>query len=125
MRKFSTAWKNSKKQSKQRKFRLNAPLHIKNKFLHSHLSKELRKKYGRRNISLRKGDKVRIMRGQFRKLEGKVESIDLKKTEVFISGVEVTKKDGNKKLLPLNPSNLLITELNLDDKFRQKFLEAK
>jgi hypothetical protein len=37
--------------------------------------------------------------------------------------VEYTKKDGTKKMLPLNPSNLMITELNMDDKLRQKILE--
>ena len=100
-------------------------IHIKQKFVHTHLSKDLRKKYGKRDIGLRKGDKVKIMRGQFKKHEGKIEMIDLKKTRVFVSGVEITKKDGSKKLLALNPSNIMITELNLDDKFRQKALERK
>lgn len=125
MKHFSKTWKSSKKQRKQRKYRLSAPLHIKSKFVHSHLSKDLRKKYGKRNVGLRKGDKVKVMRGQFRKHEGKVENIDLKKTGVLVSGVEITKKDGTKKLLSLHPSNLLITELNLDDKLRQKILERK
>ena len=125
MNNFSSTWKNSKKPRKQRKYRLTAPLHIKQKFVHSHLSKDLRKKYGRRNIGLRKGDKVKIMRGQFRKHEGKVESIDLKKTRIFVNGVEITKRDGTKKMLALHPSNLTITDLNLEDKLRQKTLERK
>ena len=65
------------------------------------------------------------MRGQFRKHEGKVEKVDFKKTRVFVSGIEVTKRDGTKKLLTLNPSNLMIVDLNLDDKFRQQALERK
>ena len=125
MKKFSKTWKSSKKPRKQRKFRLGAPLHVKQKFVHTHLSKDLRKKYSKRSIGLRKGDKIKIMQGQFRKHEGKVERIDLKKTRVFVNGVEITKKDGTKKMLSLNPSNLMITELNLDDKFRQKSLERK
>ena len=125
MKNFSGSWKSSKTPRKQRKYRLNAPIHIKQKFVHAHLSKDLRKKYGKRDIGLRKGDKVKIMRGQFKKHEGKIEMIDLKKTRVFVSGVEITKKDGSKKLLALNPSNIMITELNLDDKFRQKALERK
>lgn len=76
-------------------------------------------------MGLRKGDKVKIMHGEFKKQEGKVEIINMKKTRVFISGVEVTKKDGTKRMLGLHPSNLMITELNLDDKFRQKILERK
>ena len=125
MKEFSKTWKSSKKPRKQRKYRASAPLHIKQKFVHSHLSKELRKKYSKRSIGLRKGDKVKVMRGQFRKHEGKIENIDLKKTRVFVSGVETTKKEGTKKLTALNPSNLMVTELSLDDKFRQKMLERK
>lgn len=125
MNKFSTTWKSSKKPRKQRKYRISAPLHIKQKFLHSHLSKDLRKKYGIRSIGLRKGDKVKILRGNFKKHEGKVEKIDLKRTSIFVSGIESTKRDGTKKLLALQPSNLMITELNLDDKLRQKVFESK
>ena len=125
MREFSKTWKSSKKPRKQRKYRASAPLHVKQKFVHSHLSKDLMKKYGKRSIGLRKGDKVKIMRGQFKKLEGKIEDIDLKRTRIFVRGVETTKKEGTKKLIALHPSNLMITELNLDDKFRQKSLESK
>lgn len=121
--KFSASWNSSKKPVKQRKYRLNAPLHIKQKFMHSHLSKELRKKYDKRNIGLRKGDKVKIMRGKFKKHEGKIENINLKRNRVFVSGIDFAKKDGTKKLLSLQPSNLMIMELNLDDRFRQKILE--
>ena len=125
MKNFSTAWKSSTKPKKQRKYRINAVLHIKQKFLHSHLSKELRKKYGKRSTSVRKGDKVKIMRGRFKKHEGKVEMVDLKNTRVFVNGAESTKKDGTKISLALNPSNLMITELNFEDKSRQKAIEGK
>ncbi len=121
--KFSSSWKSSRKPNKQRKYRLNAPLHIKQKLASSHLSKELKKKYNKRKIALRKGDKVKVMRGNFKKYEGKVERIELGKTRVYVSGVEYTKKDGTKRMLPLYPSNLMITELNMDDKWRQKILE--
>ena len=109
MKNFSKTWKSSKKPRKQRKYRLNAPLHIRQKFVHVHVSKDLRKKYGRRNVGLRKGDKVRIMCGQFEKHEGKVEQVDLKKIRIFVSGVELAKKDGTKKLLALHPSNIMVT----------------
>ena len=89
------------------------------------LSKELRKKHGKRNFSLKKGDKVKVMVGQFRKHEGKIDRIDLKKSKVYIGGVEVVKKDGTKTTYPFNPSNLMLTELNLDDKMRRKMLERK
>ena len=125
MKNFSRTWKSSKKPRKQRKYRLSAPLHIKQKFTHAHLSKELRKKHGKRSVGLRKGDKVKVICGDYRKHEGKIERIDLKKTLAFVSGIEVTKRDGAKILLGLHPSNLMITELNLDDKLRQKALGRK
>lgn len=121
--KFSRLWKSSKQPRKQRKYRYNAPLHIKQKFMRSILSKELREKHRKRSFSLRKGDKVKVMRGQFKKHEGKVDRINLKKSKVYLSGVEVTKKDGTKTTYPFDNSNLIITELSLDDKIRRKMLE--
>jgi large subunit ribosomal protein L24 len=123
-KKFSTSWKASKRPSKQRNYRKNAPLHIKHKFLGTHLSKELRQKYHKRSIEVVVGDKVKIMRGQFKKREGKVEKTDIKKSVVYITGIELTKKDGSKTLYPVNPSNLMITELNLNDKKRKETLEG-
>jgi large subunit ribosomal protein L24 len=122
---FSTEWKSSKQVRKQRKYRYNSPLHIKQKFVHVHLSKELRKRYKKRRIGLKKGDKVKVVRGQFRNHAGTVEKVDLKKTKVIVSGIEVAKKEGSKTTYPISASNLILTELNLDDKIRQKIIERK
>lgn len=122
---FSTSWKASIKPSKQRKYRFAAPLHVKKSFMHSHLAKDLRKKFKKRAVSIRKGDKVKIMVGNFRKQEGRVERVDLKKTKVYVSGIEKTKKDGSKRFIPLDPSNLMIIELMTEDKKRQSILERK
>lgn len=122
---FSTTWKSSTQPRKQRKYIYNAPLHIKQNQLHAHLSKDLRSKYGSRNLLVRKGDKVRIMRGQFAKAEGKVEKISIKYGKVFVAGVELIKKDGSKTQYPLNPSNLMIIDLDLSDKVRKSKIESK
>ena len=37
---------------------------------------------------------------------------------MYITGVEMIKKDGTKAFYPIHPSNLVVTELNLDDKKR-------
>ncbi|MBL7147389.1 MAG: 50S ribosomal protein L24 [Nanoarchaeota archaeon] len=125
MKIFSKSWIKSKKAKKQRKYRHHAPLNIKHKFLSAHLSKDLIKKYKKRNIPLRKGDKVKIIRGQFKKKEGKIEKALLKKSKVYIENIQVTKRDGTKTYYPINPSNVIITELNLTDKKRKKILERK
>lgn len=122
---FSSSWNRSKQPRKQRKYRYNAPLHTKRKFMSVHLSKELKQKYKKRNIGVRTGDKVRVLRGSFRKKEGKVERADVKHTKVYITGLEKVKRDGSKVLVPFEPSNLIITDLNIDDKKRQQTLERK
>ena len=124
-KKFSSSWKSSKQPKKQRKYRYNAPLHTKQKFIHIHLSKELRKKHKTRRLGPKKGDKVKVLRGQFKKHTGNIERIDLKKTKVYVSGIDITKKDGTKTTYPIDPSNIILTELNLDDKIRQKIIERK
>jgi len=123
--KFSSSWIKSKQPRKQRKYRHNAPLHIRQKFVSTHLSKELHKRYKRRSMNLRKGDGVKIMRGQFKNKVGKIEEVSLKKIKVYVSGIEVVKRDGTKARYPIHPSNLIITEVNLDDKMRIKILERK
>ncbi len=116
---FSSGWKKSTQTRKQRKYQYNAPLHIKQKFVHVHLSEELRKKYSRRAVQVRKDDKVKIQRGAFKGRTGKVESVDLKKSKVFIAGIEIIKKEGSKVPYGVVPSNLVITELYLEDNKRK------
>ncbi|MBI2047318.1 50S ribosomal protein L24 [Candidatus Pacearchaeota archaeon] len=117
---FSTQWKGSRQPRKQRKYRAKSPLHIRHRFLSSNLSKELRKRHGRRSIEVRKGDSVRIMRGEFKRKTGKVDRVDLKRTRINIQGIQRAKKDGTKISVWFAPSNLQITELNMDDKERLK-----
>ncbi|MAG08295.1 50S ribosomal protein L24 [Candidatus Woesearchaeota archaeon] len=123
--KWSANWKSSKQPRKQRKYRINAPLHIKQKFVNAHLSKELKKKHSRRALALRKGDKIKIARGQFKGKTGKVDKINLSNYRVYVTDIMVAKKDGTKAFFPLHPSNLIITELILEDKKRQKILDRK
>lgn len=122
---FSTKFKSSKQPKKQRKYRVNAPLHIKQSFVNAHLSKELREKYKKRSFGLRKGDKVKILCGQYKGKTGSVDRIDLRKSKAIITGIEITKKDGSKASYPIHVSNIMISELNLDDKKRKIRLEGK
>ncbi len=116
--KFSTKWKASKQPRKQRKYRANAPLHIRRKFMSAHLSEDLKKKYERRSFPLKKDDKVKIMNGEFKGKTGKINVINNTKLKVAIEGIQRLKKDGSKVNVWFDPSNLLIQELNLEDKKR-------
>lgn len=113
----------SKKPRKQRKFLYNAPLHLRRKMISAHLSKELREKYGRRSMPLRKGDEVKVMRGEFKGTVGKVVKIDTKKYKVYVDSVKKKRSVGTEYLVPISPSNLMILKLNLDDKYRMRILE--
>lgn len=121
---FSIHWKASKQPRKQRKFRVNAPLHVRHKLMSAHLSKELRTKYGRRSFPVRKGDKVKVMRGQFHGVIGEIESVDMKNLRVMVKGAEFKAKAGAApRKYPLDASKLMMVSLNLDDKMRVKALE--
>jgi len=115
----------SKQPRKQRKFLHNAPLHIRHKIMSANLSKELREKYNRRSLPVRKGDKVEIMRGDFKGHQGKIERVDLKNYKVYVEGATIQKVDGTTTYFPIHPSNLQIIELNLEDEKRIKILERK
>ena len=117
-RKFSTSWIGSSQPRKQRKYRANAPIHIKRNLLSVSLSKELRKKYGKRNISIRKGDVVKITKGKFKGKQGKVLIVKIKREKIYIDGMNVKKQDGSKVNVPFRAPNLQIVELYLEDKKR-------
>jgi len=111
------------KARKQRKAFYNAPLHQKRKQISSHLEENLLLKYDRRRIPVVKGDTVRVMRGIHKGHEDKITQVHVKDTLVDVEGVTITKADGKKVAKSIHPSNLLITKLNLTDKWRRETLE--
>jgi len=113
------------KPSKQRKRLFQAPHHIRGKILSAHLSSELRETYNTRSLPVRTGDTVRVLRGDYKGVEGKVMRVDRKKYRIFIEGITREKADGTTMLVPIHPSNVEIIRLNLDDKFRKKILERR
>jgi len=113
----------SMKPRKQRKELYNAPIHKKRRWIASHLQENLLLKYDKRSISLVKGDTVRVMRGSFRGHEDKIVKVNVKKRYVEIEGITMSKADGNKIAKPIHASNVIITKLNLTDKWRRKKLE--
>ncbi len=123
--KFSTKWKASKQPRKQRKYLANAPLHLKRKMFAAILNKELRKKYEMKNIEVRKGDEVMILKGTFKKKTGKISEANTKKMKVSVEGIQRTKKDGSKVNVWFYPSTLMIINLNADDRKRMKNKEIK
>ncbi|MCK4928918.1 MAG: 50S ribosomal protein L24 [Methanosarcinales archaeon] len=104
---------------KQRKARYNAKLHQRQKLMSAPLSQELQAKYNKRNLSVREGDTVMVMRGDHTGKEGIVELVDLKHTKLVVEGVSVPKADGTEVPRPIHPSNVMITKLDLKDDLRE------
>jgi|YelNatPaOPRAMG01_1025707.scaffolds.fasta_scaffold29448_3 large subunit ribosomal protein L24 len=114
----------SKDPTKQRKKILTAPQHALKNFMNAHLSKELAEKYNRRAIPIRKGDTVRVLRGEFKGVQGKVINVDRKRMRVFIENVTRKKVDGSTVNVPIHVSKVMITQLNLEDEYRKTLLEG-
>ena len=102
-----------------------ATYQTKSKQLGSALSKDLHKKYGKRSARVIEGDSVTITRGEFKGVDGKVGKISTQKSSVAIEGVKKEKTKGEKFDVYIHASNLVITSLNGEDKWRMAKLENK
>ncbi len=91
--------------------------------LSSPLSKELRQKYKRRRLNVRKGDKVRVMVGDFKGNVGEIIRVNLKNYKLYIDGITIKKADGTDVERAMDPSNVMIIDLFMDDKERTDVLE--
>ena len=105
---------------KQRKARYTAPAHARGKYLSASLSKDLREKLGKRSLPIRSGDKVRVVRGDFKGHEGEVLTVDYSSYKVTVEEVTLAKPDGTTTFLPVDPSNLVIIDADLKDNRRIK-----
>lgn len=113
------------KPSKQRKMVFQAPAHIRHKLLAAPLSAELKTSHGTKSLPVRSGDTVRIMRGDNKGFEGKITEVNRRKYKIYVEGLTREKVDGTTVFIPIHPSKVMITRLNLDDKWRKKILERK
>jgi large subunit ribosomal protein L24 len=116
----------STKANKQRKARANAPLHKKKRMVSAHLSSALMSEYNVRSVPVRKGDTVKILRGSedFKTSEAKVASVDLKECKIIIENITIPKADGTQKPKPVDPSDVLLTKLDLSDPWRKAKLDS-
>jgi len=97
---------------------------IRSKQIGSTLSEGLRKKYGKRNARVIPGDSVKVMRGEYKGVDGKVTKVSIEKNSVAIEGIKKEKMKGDKIDVYINSSNVIITNLNTDDNWRKYKLEG-
>ncbi len=88
------------------------------------LSRELRTRYGRRRITVRKGDTVRVLAGNYLGREERVAKVDYRRYAVVLDNVTLQKADKKLKQLPLSLGHLMITKLNMADPWRRRVLKA-
>jgi len=88
------------------------------------LSSDLRERHKRRSFPVRMGDSVKIVRGDFTGIEGKVTEIDTKSRRIYVEGVTREKASGGSATIPIHPSKVVITNLNLSDKWRSDALST-
>ena len=116
----------STKAKKQRKARADAPLHKKKRMVAAHLDSALMSEFNVRSLPVKKGDTVKIIRGSkdFKTSEAKVASVDLKHLKIIIENVTIAKADGTQKPKPVDPSDVLLTKLDLSDPWRKAKLDS-
>jgi large subunit ribosomal protein L24 len=95
------------------------PKHLTERRLRSPLSRALREKYGRRNVRVIAGDTIKVIRGEYSGIEGKVEKVNMKRGSLAIEGIQREKVRGGNVKVEINSTNVIVTDLDLDDKYRQ------
>lgn len=94
--------------------------HKRDKFLGANLSVNLRGQHNKRSMRVIKGDTVRILRGEYVGIEGKVEKVNTERSTLSIEGVQREKIRGGNVKVQVHASNVQIISLNTDDDYRLK-----
>jgi large subunit ribosomal protein L24 len=115
----------SKKPSKQRKKIALATEKEILKMMKVRLSKKLREKYRTRSVSVRKGDSVKILRGDFAGIEGKIIETDRHNQKVTVEGVTKEKVSGEQRRIPVHVSNVEMTTVDTGDRWRSDKFKKK
>ena len=114
------------KPTKVRNYQIyRATMATRNKQLGSPLSKDLQKRYGKRSMRVVLGDTVKVMRGEYRGVDGKISKVSIANNSVAIEGVKKEKSKGEKFDVLIRSTNVVITNLNLDDHWRKTKLQGE
>jgi len=88
------------------------------------LSTNLKAKYATNSVRVRPGDSVKLVRGEYAGVEGKIQKVFPQEGRVTVEGVTREKIAGGTTPLRIHTSNVVVTNLNLEDKFRRQKLEG-
>jgi large subunit ribosomal protein L24 len=90
--------------------------------IRSPLADNLRTEYHKRNARVIKGDTVKVLRGEYKNVEGKVERVKTDRSTLFIEGIQREASKGGKVKVQIHSSNVMITSLSLQDKKRENVI---
>jgi large subunit ribosomal protein L24 len=103
---------------------LHVPKHVRDAMICSSLTDNLREQYTRKSVRVKKGDNVRVMRGEYSGIEGKIEKVNTQRGTLAIEGVQREKVRGGNVKVQIHASNVQIIGLNLEDKLRENRLRG-
>ena len=99
--------------------------HRRDRMVSASLADSLREAYKKRTLRVVKGDSVKVLRGEYKGVEGKVEHVDTERGTLNIEGVQREKIRGGQVKVPIHASKVMITNLNLTDKFRSNRIQGE
>lgn len=102
-----------------------AAVTTRSKLMCSHLSKDLQQKYNRRSVRVTEGDTVKVLRGEYKGVSGKITRVSTLRNGIAIEGIKKEKLKGGNLDVFIHTSNVLVTDLNTEDKWRINKVEGK
>lgn len=99
--------------------------HRRDRMVSAPLAKPLREAYNKRTVRIVKGDSVKVLRGEYKGVEGKVENVDTEHGTLHIEGVQREKIKGGQVKVPIHSSKVMITNLNFADKYRSNRIQGE
>ncbi len=103
----------------------HVPKHRLDGMLSAPLADTLRELYKKHTVRVVRGDSVKVMRGEYKGVEGKVEHVDTEHGTLNIEGVQREKIRGGQVKVPIHASKVMITNLNLEDKYRSNKIQGE
>ncbi len=102
-----------------------AAVTTRSKLMCSHLSKDLQQKYHKRSVRVTEGDTVKVLRGEFKGVSGKIMRVSTLKNGIAVEGIKKEKLKGGNLDVFIHTSNVVVTDLNTEDKWRINKIEGK
>ncbi|HYA10523.1 MAG TPA: 50S ribosomal protein L24 [Thermoplasmata archaeon] len=110
---------------RQRRSLYTAPTSERRRRMTVLLSRELRRRFQKRNVPVRKGDTVRVLQGSFAGREERVARVSRRDYSVTLDNVTLKTAEEKLKPLALRTAHLVITRLNLADPWRRRALRLR